>query len=276
MAPDLTANQITRLATRLSASVRDRNWPRPCNGHGLVANLLSRRPNWPFIRGILVKLDPRHFILGPNSHSGRESGSKIPFIGTDGMLKISRDIEGLIARADMTVLSVSVYRALGVAILRKVISSPAIVAWQAAWQRFESENIAASRMVSPFNPVVLNEPVTGELAMIYKHPELLDIMEQIYPDLGIFCQRFVIKDKQSRTPVFFHQDYGYDVGWPEKTSLFLPLSAMTPENGGLAFLPGTHQLGYLGDVGEIDVNIIAPNWPVPPTQSRTGRHRPDA
>jgi Phytanoyl-CoA dioxygenase (PhyH) len=178
------------------------------------------------------------------------------------MLNISKDIEYLIAQADMTVLSVPIYRALGVAILRKAISPSVVKVWQAAWQAFQAETIATSRTINPFNPVVLNEPVQGELASIYRHPELLDIMEEIYPDLGIFGHRFLIKDKQSRTPVFFHQDYGYDLGWPEKTSVFLPLSPMTPENGGLAFLPGTNQLGYLGDVGDIAIDVIAPDWPV--------------
>jgi hypothetical protein len=178
------------------------------------------------------------------------------------MLKIYKDVEHLIHRADMAVLSVEDYRALGVAILRGAIASPVIGAWQASWESFRSKQIPSYRTVNPFNPVVLNETVTQELATIYRHPELLDIMEQIYPDLGIFEQRFLIKDKQSRTPTFFHQDYGYDLGWPEKTSVFLPLTPMTPENGGLVFLPGTHHAGYLGDVGEINVDAIAPNWPV--------------
>src|SRR6185369_6134762 len=33
-------------------------------------------------------------------------------------------------------------------------------------------------------------------------------------------------------------------------------------NGGMAFLPGTHHAGYLGDVGEIDIAATAPDWPI--------------
>jgi hypothetical protein len=178
------------------------------------------------------------------------------------MLKISPDIERSIPRADMTVLSVDLYRALGVAILRQAISASAIAAWLAAWQCFHAETIAESRTVNRFNPVVLNEPVPAELAAIFRHPEILDIMERLYPDLGTCGQRFLIKDKHSQGPVFFHQDFGYNLGWPEKTAVFLPLTPMLPDNGGLAFLPGTHQAGYLGDVGEIDIEAIAPDWPI--------------
>lgn len=178
------------------------------------------------------------------------------------MLTIPADIENAIALADMERLSVDNYRLLGVAVLRRCISPATIRSWQQAWAAFQRGSIGAGRKVNPFNPVVLNEGVEGELAAIYRHPELLDIMQQVYPDLGIFGQRFVIKDRQSRTPVFLHQDYGYDLGWPEKTSVFLPLSEMTAENGGLYFLPGTHHAGFLGDAGEIDLEKLAPGWPV--------------
>lgn len=184
------------------------------------------------------------------------------------MLKIPDAVESQIAKADMVRLSVEDYRLLGVAVLRNCISKATMSSWQKAWAEFQDRSIGEGRKVNPFNPVVLNENVTGELTKIYRHPELLDIMEQVYPDLGIFGQRFVIKDRHSRTPVFPHQDYGYDLGWPEKTSVFLPLSEMNPDNGGLFFLPGTHLAGFLGDAGEIDLEMLAPGWPaIAPTVS---------
>ena len=178
------------------------------------------------------------------------------------MLTIPPDVAEAIPRADMASLSVEDYRLLGVAVLRGAITPATIAMWQGAWAAFRSRSIGDGRQVNPFNPVVLNEEVGADLQAIHRHPELLDIMEQVYPDLGIFGQRFVIKDRQSRSPVFLHQDYGYDLGWPEKTSVFLPLSDMTPENGGLYFLPGTHHAGFLGDAGEIDLDRLAPGWPM--------------
>jgi hypothetical protein len=46
-----------------------------------------------------------------------------------------------------------------------------------------------------------------------------------------------------------------------KLSAFIPLSSVTPENGALTFFPGTHRLGYLGDAGEINPDILDSDWP---------------
>jgi len=70
-----------------------------------------------------------------------------------------------------------------------------------------------------------------------------------------------VKDAHSRAPVFLHQDFGYNRGWPEKTSVFVPLTPMCPENGGLVLYPGTHALGYLGDAGEVNAGVLDPAWP---------------
>src|SRR5581483_11638430 len=97
---------------------------------------------------------------------------------------------------------------------------------------------------------------------IHEHPALLDIIELAFgPDIALYNQRFVVKDEHSRTPVFAHQDYCYHVGWPNKASAFVALSPMTPENGGMVFYPGTHHFGYLGDAGEINIDILEPGWP---------------
>jgi hypothetical protein len=88
-------------------------------------------------------------------------------------------------------------------------------------------------------------------------------MQQLYPDLALYMQRFVIKDKNSRGSMFVHADFAYDFGWPEKTTVFLPLSESNEQNGGISFYPGTHQFGYLGDAGEINVEaLISPDWPL--------------
>lgn len=42
----------------------------------------------------------------------------------------------------------------------------------------------------------------------------------------------------------------------------MPLSVVSAENGGMAFYPGTHQFGYLGDAGEINPRIVDADWPV--------------
>lgn len=154
------------------------------------------------------------------------------------------------------------YRRLGVCVLRQVVPSAVVAQWQQAWADFRDGQLKDGRQVDPYNPVVLHETVSGELARIHEHPVLLDLMQQIYPDLALYVQRFVIKDAQSRNAVFLHQDCCYDLGWPEKTSIFLPLSPMNAANGGLALYPGTHLLGYLGDAGELNREVLAADWPV--------------
>jgi hypothetical protein len=58
-----------------------------------------------------------------------------------------------------------------------------------------------------------------------------------------------------------HHDFGYDLGWPEKTSVFIPLSKANEDNGSLVCYPGTHKFGYLGDIGEFNPAVMDPDWP---------------
>ena len=153
------------------------------------------------------------------------------------------------------------YRQLGVVILRNAVPRSLITQVIDAWNNFYSTALADGRQLDPYNQVVMHETVPEILGEIYRHPVLLDIMQQIYPDLGFYLQRFVIKDIHNRQAVILHQDYCYNLGWPDKTSLFLPLGPMNPGNGGLVLYPGTHHLGYLGDAGELNPDILDPAWP---------------
>jgi hypothetical protein len=171
----------------------------------------------------------------------------------------SAEMRDLLPRADAEVLSTDVYNRAGLFVLRRGVPASTVSNWQRAWQEFAQQFV--QRKVDPFNPVVVHEDMPNVLADIHRDPAILDVMAQVYPDLALYQQRFVIKDAQSRTPVFIHQDFGYDHGWPEKTALFIPLSTANEDNGGLRLYPGTHRMGYLGDTGEINVGIIDPDWP---------------
>lgn len=171
-------------------------------------------------------------------------------------------LRDMIPLADSERLSPEIYRETGFFIIRKAIPSARIQQWQCAWEDFYSQNLADNRKVDKFNPVHVHEKLPPVLAEIHKCPELLDVMQKLYPDLALFMQRFVIKDHDSRTPVFVHNDFCYDYGWPEKTTAFIPLSVSDRDNGGISFYPGTHHFGYLGDVGELNTDIISPDWPL--------------
>jgi hypothetical protein len=118
------------------------------------------------------------------------------------------------------------------------------------------------RKVDRFNPVAVNETPPPILAKMHQHPAILDVIEQAFgPDLALYNQRFVIKDHHSRGAVFPHQDSPYHVGWPNKASAFVPLSEVSSESGGMIFYPGTNQFGYLGDAGELNLDVLGSDWP---------------
>ncbi|MGI9285952.1 MAG: phytanoyl-CoA dioxygenase family protein [Pseudomonadales bacterium] len=172
------------------------------------------------------------------------------------------NIRYLIPLADAEKLSPDIYRETGFFVVRRVIPCGQILEWQNEWDRFYNEKLAKDRDVDPYNPVNVHEDLPSVLAEIHKCPELLDVMQLLYPDLALFMQRFVIKDHNSRAPVFVHNDFCYDYGWPEKTTVFIPLSVCNKDNGGISFYPGTHHFGYLGDVGELNTEIIGTQWPL--------------
>ena len=171
-------------------------------------------------------------------------------------------ISDQIPLADSQVFSLDIYRETGFFVVRRLIPEDQIREWQLEWDRFYMEKLADKRNVDRFNPVNVNEQLSPKLAEIHKCSQLLDVMQLIYPDLALFMQRFVIKDQNSRDPVFIHQDFCYDYGWPEKTTVFIPLSVSNKDNGGISFYPGTHHFGYLGDAGEINSEIISADWPL--------------
>jgi hypothetical protein len=156
-------------------------------------------------------------------------------------------------------LAPSEYTKAGACVVRKLVEGSELASLLEAWTHFSSERLR-HREVDPFNPVVVTEVAPDALSDIHRMPPLLDLMAGIYPDLALYGQRFMVKDQRSRGPVFLHQDFGYDHGWPEKTSLFLALSPVNAENGGLILYPGTHAFGYLGDAGEIDAAAFEGQW----------------
>ncbi len=173
------------------------------------------------------------------------------------------EIRKLLPLLDSATFSNDVFAATGIFVIRQVISAPILHEWQLAWAQFtERLRTEGGRNVNRFNPVAVDETPPPPLADMHKHAALLDIVQEAFgPDIALYNQRFVVKDKDSLGPVFTHQDYCYHRGWPVKASAFVALSPMTPENGGMIFYPGTHQFGYLGDAGEIDPKVLGPNWP---------------
>ena len=125
--------------------------------------------------------------------------------------------DNMLQKIDQNCLNEETYRDFGAMILRQVIPPDLMVEWIDAWKVFYSNELADGRKLDPYNQVVLHEPVPTVLEEIHQHPVLLDILQGIYPDLGFYLQRFIIKDFHNRQAVFPHQDYCYNLGWPDKT-----------------------------------------------------------
>jgi len=168
----------------------------------------------------------------------------------------------LLPQLDSKVFSPKVFDQTGVFVIRQAVPEQTMRVWQAEWENFYRSTLEKGRAVNKFNPVAVDETPPPILAAIHKEPALLDIIEQAFgPDIALYNQRFVIKYHNSRDKVFLHQDFPYHLGWPTKASAFVAISEVTPQNGGLNFYVGTHQFGYLGDVGEINPSVIDADWP---------------
>jgi hypothetical protein len=89
-------------------------------------------------------------------------------------------------------------------------------------------------------------------AKIIENSQFLALAKQFFGgEVALDFMRIIKKDSVDRDPIFLHQDAGYQVGRFDAYSFFIPLTECGPQNGGLAFYPGTHNFGHLGDVGGI-------------------------
>ena len=175
---------------------------------------------------------------------------------------LKTSLEKSISKVDSTKFSNEIFDLYGIFVIRSLFKKEEVSSWQNTWNKFYVSNLI-NREVNQFNPVELLEEIPKELFDISKHEKILNVMEIIHgKDIGLFKTRFVIKDSHSRNhKVPLHDDYSYQVGWPNKTSLFLSINHTNEDNGGMRFYPGTHKFGYLGDAGEINRSIISKKWP---------------
>jgi hypothetical protein len=92
-------------------------------------------------------------------------------------------------------------------------------------------------------------------------------LQHVWPQLfsgtvGASFKRILVKAADSPKPVILHQDIGYQYGETEQYSFFVALTECGMTNGGLKLYPGTHKLGYLGDAGTLNEEILPNDLPV--------------
>jgi hypothetical protein len=172
-------------------------------------------------------------------------------------------IQALLYSLDSPIFDPEVFEKTGVFVIRSAIPFPDLSRWRVGWDEFYTEHLSKGKNVSRFNPVSVDLPMPLALETIHQSPALLDIVEQVFgPNLALYNQRFVVKDKHRLGDVFVHQDFPYHYGWPNKASAFVALGPVNQDNGSMYFYPGTHQFGYLADAGELDPSALPDGWPV--------------
>ena len=176
--------------------------------------------------------------------------------------KLKLTLEKNISNIDSKFFSNEIFNLFGIFVIRSAFKKEEISFWENTWNKFYDTELI-NRKVNQFNPVELLEQIPSELFDISKHSKILNIMEIIHgQNIGLFKTRFVIKDHHSRNHIVpLHDDYSYQIGWPNKTSVFVALTTVNENNGGMRFFPGTHKFGYLGDAGEINKENIYSGWP---------------
>lgn len=101
----------------------------------------------------------------------------------------------------------------------------------------------------------------NSLRTIVSEPEVLELTQSFFDGcVGCDWIRVVKKDKTNQKPVFLHQDTPYQIGGFERYSCFTALTSCDQHNGALTLWPGTHNLGYLGDAGEL-TNFLPSGFP---------------
>lgn len=96
---------------------------------------------------------------------------------------------------------------------------------------------------------------------VFGDPRLLDLVAQVLgPDLCIGTWRVLMKDHHFDGPINVHQDWPYFGGDTRKLNVFVPMTPMNAENGGLVFYEKSHHYGPL-ERGDIDVGRFAADLP---------------
>lgn len=159
-----------------------------------------------------------------------------------------------------SVFNKNIYTRSGIFVIKNFIESSKILELQSIWIEYYSQLLkSGSRQIDKANSVNFKDVLPHELRTFWKSEYVKRLSNLIYGEnVALYHNRLLIKDKQSTSQVFLHQDYCYHLGFPDKSNLFVPLFNYDETHGALSFYPGTHQYGFLGDAGEIDKSKFYP------------------
>ena len=154
-------------------------------------------------------------------------------------------------------LNFSILNKYGVFVLKNAFPRNFVEEYLKIYNEYKSSNLF-DRNKNHLTEVRIS-PENQLMNIIYSE-KFNEIAGQLFPGgVGIYNVRIVKKDIEDKSPVFLHQDVGYQYGSFERFSFFIPLSICSKDNGGLTFVPGSHKFGYLGDAGAIRESLLPEN-----------------
>jgi len=120
----------------------------------------------------------------------------------------------------------------------------------------KNQQILPEQLVSAHLPSGKGATIAGEPAFLelVRSAELVDLAEDILGTDSLICWgcQVFCKPAGAGRAVPFHQDGQY---WPieplETVTIWVALDASDRENGGVWYVPGSHQLGYLEHISQV-------------------------
>lgn len=161
----------------------------------------------------------------------------------------------------------AVFKEAGVFIIRNAVPKDVIEDLQQEWTNFYTTltQQQGGRTIDGGNFVNFLDQLPPKLDQFYKSESVVKIAQEVIgPNVALYHNRIVMKDKGAQHNVFLHQDFSYHLGFPYKCNLFIPLFNCGLQEGGLTYHLGSHQYGYLGDAGEINPDRFIPWQKVTP------------
>lgn len=91
-----------------------------------------------------------------------------------------------------------------------------------------------------------------------KHPQMVELATSLLgPNVTGAGWRILVKDQRFKTAVHVHQDWPYNFGGVDKITVFVPMTRVNADNGGLVFYEESHLYGPVSR-GSIDVSRFPP------------------
>ena len=166
-------------------------------------------------------------------------------------------LKELAQKCDSEIFDKSVFDEIGVFVIRKVFTQDFIKQYRRNFYKLHVKDSPRDK----FNHVSA-ECTDNELRQLAKNQALLKEVSKVFgSNLALFNFRFVIKDKNNFGEVFMHNDICYHCGSMDRLSAFVPITPVNPLNGGMEYFLGTHNFGYMGDAGELNIDCLGKDWP---------------